>query len=82
MHLFNAKRSFESNLGNQREGQAMRIEYIQCDVCEKKHDAQYLLPSEWIRTIQNTRYEIEEEHHFCSKACLIIWASKDEGAKP
>ncbi len=59
----------------------MRIEYIQCDVCEKKHDAAYMLPCEWIRTIQNTRYEIEE-HHFCSKACLIIWASKDEGAKP
>jgi hypothetical protein len=59
----------------------MRVEFIQCDVCEKKHDAQYELPTDWIRTIVRTRYGLEEEHHFCSKACLIKWASEEEVAK-
>jgi hypothetical protein len=59
----------------------MRIEYIQCDVCEKKHDAQYELPIEWIKTIQYDRYRLETERHFCSKACLTAWTSQDEEAK-
>jgi len=60
----------------------MRVEFIQCDVCEKKHDAQYMLPADWIRTIQRTNYGLEEEHHFCSKVCLIKWASEKEVVKP
>ncbi len=59
----------------------MRVEFIQCDVCEKQHDAQYVLPPEWIRTIQRTRYDLEEEHQFCSKTCLIKWASEKELVK-
>ena len=55
----------------------MRVEFIQCDVCEKKHDAQYELPPQWIRTVQHTSYYgAEEEHHFCSKVCLVKWASE------
>jgi hypothetical protein len=56
----------------------MRVEVIQCDVCEKKHDAQYELPHEWVRTVQRTHYGLDEEHHFCSKTCLITWASEKE----
>ena len=59
----------------------MRVEFIQCDVCEKKHDAEYVLPPEWITTVQHNRYQLEEEHHFCSKVCLIKWASEKETVK-
>jgi len=56
----------------------MRVEFIQCDVCEKKHDAQYILPPEWITTIQHKPSGLEVEHHFCSKACLVKWACEEE----
>ncbi len=56
----------------------MRIEVIRCDVCKKEHDAQYMLPREWIKTIQNTADYTQEEKHFCSKKCLIKWAQEDE----
>ena len=59
----------------------MRVEFIQCDVCEKKHDAEYVLPPEWVTTVQRNRYQLEEEHHFCSKVCLIKWASIKEPVK-
>lgn len=52
----------------------MRIDLIQCDVCCKEHDALYVLPPEWITTIQHKSYGLEEEHHFCSVACLAQWA--------
>lgn len=55
----------------------MRIEAIRCDMCKKEHDAQYVLPPEWIQTIQNTNYGTQEEHHFCSRACLLRWARAD-----
>ena len=58
----------------------MRVEFIQCDMCEKKHDAEYVLPREWIRTIQNTSYDgvLQEECHFCSRVCLVKWAAQKE----
>ena len=52
----------------------MRIEVIRCDWCHLEHDTQYVLPPEWIRTIQNTKHGTEEERHFCSKECIIQWA--------
>lgn len=53
----------------------MRIEVIKCDTCGKDHDPQYALPPEWIETTQRDIYgHREEEKHFCSKSCLIIWA--------
>lgn len=52
----------------------MRIEVIRCDVCKKEHDAQYVLPTDWIRTIQTQQYGEEEEQHFCSYVCLVQWA--------
>ncbi len=60
----------------------MRVEFIQCDVCEKKHDAEYVLPPEWVTTVQHNHYQLEEEHHFCSKVCLVKWASEKELVKP
>jgi hypothetical protein len=64
-------------------GEAMRVELIQCDVCETKQDITKIkvLPFEWITTVQHKRYDVEvpEEHHFCSKACLIEWASAKGG---
>ena len=56
----------------------MRIEVIRCDVCHKEHDAQYMLPTDWIRTIQRVRFDDDEEKHFCSLRCLIQWAEKKE----
>lgn len=69
----------------------MRIEVIRCDMCKKEHDAQYVLPFEWIRTIQITHYGVEEEHHFCSALCCHRWTGEtlsaeyelpDEAVKP
>lgn len=54
----------------------MRQELIRCDACKKEHDAQYMLPAEWITTEQTDRYNGDDmTHHFCSKTCLIKWAS-------
>ena len=55
----------------------MRIEVVRCDTCKKEHDAQYKLPTDWITTRQNAKYDLEEEKHFCSKECLIAWASEE-----
>lgn len=59
----------------------MRKEVIRCDVCQKEHDAQYMLPPDWITTLQNTVYGTQEDHHFCSKECLITWAKEHEEEK-
>lgn len=60
----------------------MRVERIVCDVCKKEHNAEYLLPYEWIRTLQRTApYGDEVERHFCSKVCLSMWAQGEEGTK-
>ncbi len=56
----------------------MRSEIIRCDVCKKEHDAQYVLPTDWITTIQNARHELKEEKHFCSKVCLVKWATEQK----
>ena len=40
----------------------------------KEHDTQYQLPITWVRTLQYDKYGIEQEKHFCSKQCLVIWA--------
>lgn len=59
---------------------SMRIEVIRCDTCNKEHDALYVLPPhEWLRVVQTaqSQYGNEEEKHFCSKACLISWASEE-----
>lgn len=54
----------------------MRSEIIRCDTCNKEHDAQYCLPAEWIMTTQRGKYMEEgDDMHFCSKTCLIKWAS-------
>lgn len=53
----------------------MRCEIIRCDTCNKEHNAQDILPREWIATKQREGYCDEEDHHFCSKPCLIKWAS-------
>ena len=49
----------------------MRAEIIRCDTCTKEHNAEYTLLPEWITTKQTD----DEEKHFCSKTCLIKWAS-------
>ena len=53
----------------------MRAEIIRCDTCTKEHNAEYYLPREWVVTKQRVEFEGEEEKHFCSKTCLIKWAS-------
>lgn len=54
----------------------MRSEIIRCDTCTKEHDAQYYLPKDWITTTQRGKYMEEgDDQHFCSKTCLIKWAS-------
>jgi hypothetical protein len=54
----------------------MRSNSIKCDVCKKEHDAEYMLPSEWVTTTQNTIHGTQEEHHFCGKTpCLVAWAT-------
>jgi len=60
----------------------MRQEIIKCDTCGTIHDAQYVLPSEWITTRQITRYQLEEERHFCSRACLVTWATQESEEQP
>jgi hypothetical protein len=57
----------------------MRIELIRCEICKKEHDAQYELPFDWITTTQYTSYHLTEEKHFCSKSCLVKWATQEEG---
>jgi hypothetical protein len=52
----------------------MRAEIIRCDTCTKEHNAEYVLPKAWVTAKQVDGYS-EEEHHFCSKTCLIKWAS-------
>ena len=57
----------------------MRVERIVCDVCKKEHNAEYLLPYEWIRAFQRRdSYGEENEQHFCSKACLNTWTQGEE----
>lgn len=56
----------------------MRLEIIRCEICKKEHDAQYVLPHEWITTEQNNSYGADEEKHFCGMACLIAWAKEQE----
>jgi hypothetical protein len=56
----------------------MRCEIIRCDTCNKEHNAQDILPREWVATKQREGYCDEEEHHFCSKTCLIKWSGRDE----
>lgn len=54
----------------------MRSEIIRCDTCTKERNAEYVLPKEWVTTEQTDRYDGENmTHHFCSKTCLIKWAS-------
>ncbi len=53
----------------------MRSNVIRCDICKKEHDAEYMLPPDWVTTIQNTIYQTQEEHHFCGKPCLVKWAA-------
>jgi hypothetical protein len=55
----------------------MRAEIIRCDTCIKEHDAQYYLPKEWITTKQRDQHDCDIEQHFCSKECLVSWATKD-----
>lgn len=52
----------------------VRLEIIRCDVCKKEHDAEYMLPPDWITTKQNTSHGTEEEKHFCGSTCLGEWA--------
>jgi hypothetical protein len=59
----------------------MRAEIIRCDTCAKEHDAIYKLPVAWIETRQRDTFDNEEEHHCCSKACLISWASNGQNTK-
>lgn len=56
----------------------MRYEAIRCDTCNKEHDPQYYLPKEWIVTKQRDQHGCDEEKHFCSKTCLIKWASEGQ----
>jgi hypothetical protein len=51
----------------------VRREIIQCEICKKEHDAQYVLPKEWITTKQTDYPGNDIEQHFCSKTCLAKW---------
>lgn len=53
----------------------MRSEIIKCDTCTKEHDAQYVLPNEWVEIRKRDGFGNDESMHFCSKTCLIKWAS-------
>lgn len=54
----------------------MRQEIIRCDTCKKEHDAQYMLPDEWIVISKADGFGNDESMHFCSKSCLITWANE------
>jgi hypothetical protein len=58
----------------------MRVEVIKCDMCKKEHDTQYYIPAEWITMTQRGKYNDGDDQHFCSKACLITWASEGDVA--
>ena len=56
----------------------MRSEVINCDGCGKAHDAQYVLPAEWVEIAKRDGFGNDESMHFCSKTCLIKWASQGQ----
>jgi hypothetical protein len=53
----------------------MRAEIVRCDTCTKDWDAQYCLPDDWVTITGRGKYIEGDDQHFCSKICLIKWAS-------
>jgi hypothetical protein len=53
----------------------MRSEIIRCDTCTKEHNAEYVLPEPWVEIVKRDGFGNDESMHFCSKTCLIKWAS-------
>jgi hypothetical protein len=57
----------------------MKSEIIKCDTCNKEQST-FVLPIEWME-VTHPNYEKNDgrEKHFCSKECLIEWASEGKG---
>lgn len=56
----------------------MRSEIIRCDTCTKEHNAEYVLPEPWVEIAKRDGFGNDESMHFCSKNCLVEWATKGE----
>ena len=54
----------------------MRVEVIRCDVCKKEHNAEYVLPREWVTLKVGDGFGLDKEFHLCSVACLMEWARR------
>lgn len=46
----------------------------------KSRNAEYVLPEPWVEIVKRDGFGNDESMHFCSKNCLVEWATKGEVA--